>query len=42
MYTSTAAALTAENRRFLLGLKVQTSLARKTAIGLFHGSPGRP
>jgi putative phosphoesterase len=40
MYTSTAAALTAENRRFLLGLKKKKLLSLgKTAIGLFHGSP---
>ena len=40
MYTSTAAALTAENRRFLLGLKKKKLLRLgKTAIGLFHGSP---
>ena len=40
MYTSTAAALTAENRRFLLGLKKNKLLSLgKTAIGLFHGSP---
>ena len=40
MYTSTAAALTEENRRFLLGLKKKKLLRLgKTAIGLFHGSP---
>lgn len=40
MYTSTAAALTQENTRFLLELKKRKLLhLAKTAIGLFHGSP---
>ena len=40
MYTSTAAALSEENIRFLLDLKKKKLLRLgKTFIGLFHGSP---